>query len=55
MLSRNHGNSISEERIWQVALGDGMRGADSQEFEARNDEWAYTVCKLRKIVTIVTS
>ncbi|CAG8237679.1 unnamed protein product [Penicillium olsonii] len=55
VLSRNHGNSISEERIWQVALGDGMRGADSQEFEARNDEWAYTVFRDQKATEFVTT
>lgn len=55
VLSKNHGNSRSEDRIWQIAANDAMRGTDSREFEARNDEWAYTVCELRFNVPLVTS
>lgn len=43
VLAQSQGNDESEERIWQIASDDMMRGADSREFEARNGEWKYTV------------
>ncbi|CAG8371438.1 unnamed protein product [Penicillium salamii] len=55
VLSQNHGNSRSEERIWQIAANDAMRGTDSRDFEARNDEWAYTLVNDKKAIEFVTT
>ncbi|KAK9848683.1 hypothetical protein MYU51_015409 [Penicillium brevicompactum] len=55
VLAQSRGNDKSEERIWQIASDDTMRGADSREFEARNSEWKYTLVDDKKATAFVTT
>jgi hypothetical protein len=43
VLAGNGGDTLAEERIWQIARDEDQRGEDSQAFERQNRVWRYSV------------
>ncbi|RAL13851.1 uncharacterized protein BO97DRAFT_27934 [Aspergillus homomorphus CBS 101889] len=43
VLERHKGNSVAEDRIWQIAKDASQRGPDSIYLQERNPGWAYTL------------
>lgn len=43
------GDTLAEERIWQIARDEEQRGDDSRAFESRNGGWIYSVSLLPKL------
>jgi hypothetical protein len=42
-LANNDGDTLAEERIWQIAKDEDQRGDDSKAFERQNRIWTYSV------------
>lgn len=43
VLAENGGNTLAEERIWQIAKDVTQRGSDSMSLEQHNSEWKYSL------------
>lgn len=43
VLAGNGGNTLAEERIWQIAKNEDQRGQDSEAFQQQNRGWKYSV------------
>ncbi|EED22047.1 conserved hypothetical protein [Talaromyces stipitatus ATCC 10500] len=43
VLAENGGDTLAEERIWQIAKDEGQRGSDSKALQGQNRLWEYSL------------
>ncbi|OKL63853.1 hypothetical protein UA08_01118 [Talaromyces atroroseus] len=55
VLAENGGDTLAEERIWQIAKNEAQRGSDSLSLEHHNSEWEYALVTDEKAINFVTN